>query len=100
MKVDRTVPPCRAQQRDQSLAFAKRVAADEVRPIREQRDTGQELGDLVVRWRMTEHRQPECRLRYEHIAAHRLEATAGWVRHALVVAADDGPAAGVLHHHL
>ena len=49
---------------------------------------------------MAEHRQRERRLGDEHVARHRHEAGAGGIGGALVVAADHGARALVLHRHL
>ena len=92
VEVDGPVPSRFPQQRDQPLALAERVAADDVRALREQRHRAQEPGDLALGRRVAEDRQAEGRLRHEHVAGHRLEGRAGGVARALVVAGDHGPA--------
>ena len=48
MEVDRPVPARFPQERDQPLALAERVAADDVGPLREQRDAPQQLSEIGV----------------------------------------------------
>ena len=100
MQPDRPVPARLAQQRDQPLALAQRVAADDMRPLGKQRHAGQQPADLLLRRRMVKYRQRERRLGHEHVARHRHEAGAGRIGGALVVAADHRPRALVLHRHL
>src|SRR6266446_10975748 len=60
----------------------------------------QQLLDLVAVGRVAEDRQPERRLGDEEVAALRLEAGAGRVGSALVIARDDNSAAAIVDDRL
>jgi hypothetical protein len=97
VQIDRRVVAGFAKQRDHALRLAERIGADQMRPLRKQRDRGQELPDLVAGGTVTKHRQPEGGLGDEDIAGHHFERRAGGVRRVLVVAGGDD--AGVLAGH-
>ncbi len=54
---NRSLPAGLAQQRDHPLAFAERIAADDMGPVGEQFPAGEQPGDFLVGRRMVEHRQ-------------------------------------------
>ena len=78
-KIGRSHPAC-AQQRDQPLALAQRIAADDVRALRKQRDAREQSADFRLRRRMAEHRQREGRLGDEYIARRWARRRRRWDR--------------------
>src|SRR5260370_22046923 len=96
MQVNRLAVAGSAQEGDEPLAFAEGVDADEVAALGVEPDRMQQLLDLVAVRRVAEDRQPEGRLGDEEVAGLRLEAGAGRVGPALVVARDHDPAAAML----
>ncbi len=96
VEVDRRVVAAVAQEADQALGLAEGIGADEVGAVGEAGERGAEAGDLAGRVGVVEHRQAEGGLGDEEIAGDRLEACTGRVGGALVVAGDDGAAAGGL----
>jgi hypothetical protein len=100
VQVNRRVIAGGAEFGDQALAFAERVAADDMGALREHGLGGQETGDLGLRVGVVEDRQAERGFGDEDVAGGGFEWGAGRVRLALVVAGDDGAGAGVLQHNL
>src|SRR5262249_19691939 len=93
MEIDRLVVSGVAEQRDQALRLAERVGADEVGPLREQRDGMQELADLGIRVAVAKYRQTKSGLGGEHVAGNELQRNAGRIGDVLVVAGSNDPAA-------
>src|SRR6266851_1873226 len=100
MQVDRLVIAGGAQQRDEALTLAEGVDADKMAAFGKEANRMQELLDLVAVGRVAENRQPEGRLGDEQIAALRLEAGAGRVGAALIVARDHDAAAAIVDYRL
>src|SRR5712691_4636528 len=100
MQVDRLVIAGGAQQRDEALTLAEGVDADKMAAFGKEANRMQELLDLVAVRRVAENRQPEGRLGDEQIAALRLEAGAGRVGAALIVARDHDAGAAIVDYRL
>ncbi len=100
MEIDGPVIARLAQKRDQALALAKAIDADLVRAVGKIGERLQQLCDLAVIGLVAIDRKPECRLGDEEIAGDKLEACAGRVAPALVVARDHRPPAAMVDHHL
>ena len=94
MEIDRPVVTGPAEQRDHTLAFAQRINADQMGPVREysacDRST---LSISSPSGGMAKDRQAERRLGDKDIAGHDLERRACRIGAALVIARDDHPAA-------
>ena len=100
MQVDGPVVARLAQQGDDPLRLAQRIGTDDMRALRKEGEALQQPGDLVRGVGMAEDRQREGGLGDEDVAGHRLEAHAGRVVAALVVAGDDDAAALPFQHDL
>ena len=86
MYVDGAVVAGLPQQRHDPLGLTKRIGADEMRPLGEERARGQQLIDFQIGTGMAKDGKAEGRLRYEDIAGHDFEGRAGRVGLAFVVA--------------
>ena len=86
VNVDGPLVTCGPQQSHQALRLAERISAEDVGPLGEQLQRGQQLADFIRRIRVPEDRQAECRLRDEGVAADRLEGHTGRVPRTFVVA--------------
>jgi hypothetical protein len=100
VQVDRGVVARGAQQHDHALAFAERIDAEQMRPLRLKGERGEQPLDLALRRLVAEDRQGERRFGDENVAGHELEGGAGRVGGALVVARDDDALALPFEHHL
>src|SRR6185312_12515817 len=72
VQIDRRVPPRLAQQRQHSLALAKRIDADDVAALGIEPHRMQKAADLAAVGRVAEDREAKRRLGHEHIAGLRL----------------------------
>ena len=100
VQIDRLVVTGIADDADHPLALAETIGADQMRAVRFGGHRRQKLLDLVVGFLMPKDRKRKRRLGHEDIARHKLERRAGRIAGALVVAGDDGAAAGPLDHDL
>ena len=78
-----------ADQPDHALRLAKRIGANDVRPLGLRLYRGQKARDFQPRIGMLEHWQPEGGLGDEQVAGDKLERLGGAVGMRLIVAGDD-----------
>src|SRR4029079_5068487 len=100
VEIDRPLISRIPQQFDHPLSLAEPISADHMGAFREQRARLEQLGDLVFRVAMPEHRKREGRLGDEEVARNELKRRASWVARALIVSGDDGVHALIVDHHL
>src|SRR5437660_414823 len=89
-----------AQHREDALAFAEGIDADDVAALGKQPQRVKKFIDLVVIRRMAKDRQAESRLGDEDVAWLRLEGSTGRVRAPLVITGNDDAAAAISEHDL
>ena len=100
VQIDRPLIARLAQQRDQALAFAEPIDADDMGAVGKLRARLEQLRHFLARIAVLEHRQREGRLGDEQVAGDELEAGAGRVGAPLVIAGDDGARALPFDQHL
>ncbi len=100
MDIQRPVVSGFPKQRHHPLRLAQRIDADEMGPVGVARDRGQKFGDFAPVVGVAKDREGEGGLGDEEVARHNLEAGAGPVRAAFVVAGDDDARAAMFHHDL
>ena len=100
VQIDRLIVALTPQHRKNALTFAERVDADDMAALGEEAQRVKQLCDLMAIRRMPKDRQPEGRLRDEHITCLRLEGSTGRISAPLVVAGDDDAAAAIVEQDL
>lgn len=94
--IETTLP----QQSDDALAFAKRIAADDMGAFGKECDIVKEFGDFVLRRRVAEHWEGKGRFGDEKVARNEFERLAGRVWAAFIIATDDGALSFIFHDDL
>src|SRR4029078_11672853 len=98
VEIDRPLISRIPQQYDPPLSLAEPISADHMGRFREQRARLEQLGDLVFRVAMPEHRKREGRLADEEASRHALTRPASWVARGLIVPGDEGARALIVDH--
>ena len=76
---------CAPQFRDDALRLAERIGTYQYAPFCMRGAGGEQFGNLILNWRVGEHRQAKGRLGNQHIASDRFKGRAGRVKPPFII---------------